>query len=104
MGQNKTKIAKPGPIIKLSTDYDRKVKAAKKIKNKYFKKKIRQINTKNKASKDWLKAAGYLDTKDQDKINYIFVPPKKVEINKIPGDAAHFIRKKLIQQTLKKKI
>ena len=99
MGQNKTKIAKPGPIIKLSTDYDRKVKAAKKIKNKYFKKKIVQINTKG-----WLKAAGYLDTKDQDKINYIFVPPKKVEINKIPGDAAHFIRKKLIQQTLKKKI
>ena len=37
--QNKTEIAKPGPIIKLSTDYDRKVKAAKKIKNKYFKKK-----------------------------------------------------------------
>ena len=36
--QNKTEIAKPGPIIKLSTDYDRKVKAAKKIKNKYFKK------------------------------------------------------------------
>ena len=37
--QNKTEIAKPGPIIKLSTDYDRKVKAAKKIKNKYFRKK-----------------------------------------------------------------
>ena len=37
--QNKTEIAKPGPIIKLSTDYDRKVKAAKIIKNKYFKKK-----------------------------------------------------------------
>ena len=28
--QNKTDIASPGPIIKLSTDYDRKVKAAKK--------------------------------------------------------------------------
>ena len=65
-------------------DYDRKVKAAKKIRNKYLKKKIGQINTQNKASKDWLKAAGFLDTKDQDKINYIFVPPKKVEINKIP--------------------
>ena len=102
MGQNKTKIAKPGPIIKLSTDYDRKVKAAKKIKNKYFKKKIGQINTKNKASKDWLKAAGYLDTKDQDKINYIFVPPKKVEINKIPGDAAHFIRTEIDSTDFKK--
>ena len=102
MGQNKTKIAKPGPIIKLSTDYDRKVKAAKKIKNKYFKKKIRQINTKNKASKDWLKAAGYLDTKDQDKINYIFAPPKKVEINKILGDAAHFIRTEIDSTDFKK--
>ena len=100
--QNKTEIAKPGPIIKLSTDYDRKVKAAKKIKNKYFKKKIGQINTKNKASKDWLKAAGYLDTKDQDKINYIFVPPKKVEINKIPGDAALFIRTEIDSTDFKK--
>ena len=34
--QNKTEIAKPGPVIKLSTDYDRKVKVAQKIKNKYF--------------------------------------------------------------------
>ena len=34
--QNKTEIAKPGPVIKLSTDYDRKVKVARKIKNKYF--------------------------------------------------------------------
>ena len=30
-----------------------------------------------KASTDWLKAAGYLDTKDQDAIRYIYVPPKK---------------------------
>ena len=62
------------------------------MKNKYFKKKIVQVNTKNKASKDWLKAAGFLDIKDEDKINYIFVPPKKVEINKIPGDAVFFMR------------
>ena len=41
--QNKTEIAKPGPIIKLSTDYDRKVKAAKKIENKYFKKKKKKV-------------------------------------------------------------
>ena len=73
--QNKTEVARPGPIIKLSTDFDKKVKAAKKIKNKYLKKKIGQKNTQNKISKDWLKTAGYLDTKDQDKINYIFVPP-----------------------------
>ena len=36
--QNKTDIAKPGPIVKLSTEYDRKLKAAKKIKKKYLKK------------------------------------------------------------------
>ena len=41
--------------------------------------KIGQINTQNKASRNWLKTAGYLDTKDQDKINHIFAPPKKVE-------------------------
>ena len=92
MDQNKTEVARPGPIIKLSTDFDKKVKAAKKIKNKYLKKKIGQKNTQNKISKDWLKTAGYLDTKDQDKINYIFVPPKKIDQNKILGDAGHFIR------------
>ena len=38
--QNKTDIAKPGPIVKLSTEYNRKLKAArKKKKNKYLKKK-----------------------------------------------------------------
>ena len=46
----------------------------------------------NKISAEWLKTAGYLDTSDQDKINYIFVPPKKKTENKIPGDAGHFIR------------
>ena len=30
--QNKTEVARPGPIIKLSTDFDKKVKAAKKKK------------------------------------------------------------------------
>ena len=82
-------------IIKLSTDFDKKVKAANKIKNKYIKKKIGQKhNAQNKIAKDWLKTAGYLDTKDQDKINYIFVPPKKYQ-NKISGDAGHFIRTKI---------
>ena len=46
----------------------------------------------NKISAEWLKAAGCLDTADQDKINYIFVPPKKKTTNKIPGDSGHFIR------------
>ena len=34
----KTTITRPGPIYKLSTDYNQKVKAANKIKNKYLKK------------------------------------------------------------------
>ena len=33
------------------------------------------IKQKN-VSSDWLKAAGYLDTEDQDAIQYIFNPPK----------------------------
>ena len=78
--QNKTSIERPGPIIKLSTDYNRKIKAANKIKNKYFKKNIGQRNKKNNVLTKWLKTAGYLDTKDQDKLNYIFVRPK----NKTP--------------------
>ena len=45
-----------------------------------------------KYQKDWLKAAGYLDTKDQDRINHIFIPPKKIDQNKIDKDAGHFIR------------
>ena len=75
--QKKTTINKPGPALKLSTDYNRKVKVANKIKKKYRKKIIGQKNKSNKISAEWLKTAGYLDTKDQDKINYIFVTPKK---------------------------
>ena len=70
----------------------KKVKLANKIKNKYLRKRIGKRKTQNKISADWLKQAGFLDTKDQDKINYIFVPPKKEDSNKIPGDAGHFIR------------
>ena len=89
---NKSTAAKPGQIFKLSTDYNKKVRAANKIKNKYLKKKIGQREKSNKISTEWLKTAGYLDTKDQNKINYIFVPPKKETSNNIPADAAHFIR------------
>ena len=90
--ENKTTVSKPGPIYKLSTDYEKKVKAANKIKNKYLRKKIGTRKTQNKISAEWLKQAGFLDTKDQDKINYIFVRPKKEDSNKIPGEAGHFIR------------
>ena len=78
--QNKTSIGRPGLMIKLSTDYNTKIKAANKIKNKYFKKNIGQRNKKNNVLTKWLKTAGYLDTKDQDKLNYILVRPK----NKTP--------------------
>ena len=52
---------------------------------------------------EWLKTAGYLDTKDQDKINYIFIPPKKETTNKIPDDIGHFIRTKIDSTDFKKK-
>ena len=42
----KSTAAKPGAIFKLSTDYNKKVKAASKIKNKYLKKKISQSDIK----------------------------------------------------------
>ena len=77
-----TTVADPRiPIVKNLTDINRKLTFAKKIKDKYQRKKIwkRNNNKKNNVSAEWLKKAGYLDTKDQDKINYIFVPPKKVE-------------------------
>ena len=56
----------------------------------------------NKISADWLKTAGFLDTKDQDVVNYIFVPPKKAEENKISADAGHFIRSEIEATNLKK--
>ena len=89
---NKTTVSKPDPIYKLSTDYNKKVKAAEKIKKKYLRKKIGSREKSNKISAEWLKTVGYLDTKDQNKINYIFVAPKKIETNSIPADSAHFIR------------
>ena len=56
------------------------VRTAKKVKEKYkkqqCKKQIGQLNKQSKASANWLKAAGYLDTKDQDTIRYIFNVPK----------------------------
>ena len=89
-------------MLKLSTDYNRKVKVANKIKNKYRKKIIGQKNKRNKISAEWLKTAGYLDTKDQDKINYIFVPPKKEMTNKIPDDAGHSIRTEIVSTDFQK--
>ena len=98
----KTTTAKSGSVIKLSIDYNKKIKAANKIKNKYLRKKIGQREKSNKISADWLKATGYLDTKDQDKINYIFVPPKKEDKKNISGDAGHFVRTEIDSADFKK--
>ena len=49
-----------------------------------------------------MKTAGCLDTKDQDKISYIFVPPKKETTDKIPDDAGHFIRTEIDSTDFKK--
>ena len=97
----KPTAAKPGAVMNLSTDYIKK-KVANKINKKYLRKKIGQREKSNKISADWLKATGYLDTKDQDKINYIFVPSKKEDKNNIPGDAGHFVRTEIDSRDFKK--
>ena len=76
----KTEITTPGPIIKLSTDYNKKVRAAKNIKDKYQRKAIGQKNSNNKIliQKTRTKSIIYLD--------------HLKETNKIAGDAVHFIR------------
>ena len=97
------------PRIKLSTDYDRKFKFANKIKNKYRRKVLGKknpdkdlIENHTKSSQDWLKTGGYLDTEDQNSINYIYVPPKKTTQNNIPADAGHFIWSEIDSTDLKK--
>ena len=86
------------------------VRPANKIKNKYNKKILgkkkfekESVNDKRKkTSSDWLKTAEYLETKDQDAINHIFVTPRKTEENKILSDAGHYIRSKIDATDLKK--
>ena len=86
------------------------VRPANKIKNKYNKKILgkkkfekESVNDKRKkTSSDWLKTAKYLDTKDQDAINHIFVTPRKTEENKILSDAGHYIRSKIDATDFKK--
>ena len=86
------------------------VRPANKIKNKYNnkilgKKKFEKDSVKDKRKKtscDCLKTAEYLDTKNQDAINYIFVTPKKTEENKILSDAGHYVRSKIDTTDLKK--
>ena len=102
----KSAAAKPGAIFKLSTDYNKKVEAANKIKIKYLiKKKISQREKSNKISADWLKTACYLDTKDQKKKKIICLYHLKMRQQTIFLQMQGiFSEQKLIQQTLRMKI
>ena len=99
---NNVTITDNKPRIKLSVDFNQKVKAANKIKKKHRKKTIGKLNSGNNVSRKWLKNAGYLDTKDQDSINYMFVSPKGVRQNEIPHNAGHFIRTEIESMDFKK--
>ena len=55
---NKTTVSKPCPIYKLSADYNKKIRAAKKTKNKYLKKRLGSREKSNKISAEWLKLQG----------------------------------------------
>ena len=96
-----TILSNTRPRTYLSTNYSSTVRAANKIKNKYNKKILGKKKFK-KTSTDWLKTVGYLDTKNQDSINYIFVPPSKTEENTIPADADHYIKSEIEANDLKK--
>ena len=69
-----TVSANTRPRTYLSTNYSSAARVANKIKNKYEKKTLGKKkfekdsvnNKRKKTSTDWLKTAGYLDTKDQD--------------------------------------
>ena len=82
------------------------IRAANKMKNKYKKPKKtigkRNDNRSKKASTDWLKAAGYLDTKDQDAIRYVYVPHKKTDGNKASTYTGHYIKSEIDNVNLKK--
>lgn len=75
----KTKVSEHRkPRIKISSNYNQKVRAVNKIKKKYQRKRIGDLGrTSNKISKEWLKTAGYLDTKDQNAINLYVCPTEK---------------------------
>ena len=60
------------------------------------------IEKRKKTSQDLLKNAGYLDTENQESINYMYVPPKETFQNNIPADAGHFIRSEIDSTDLKK--
>ena len=107
--ENTAVSAEKRPRVKLSTDYNRKLKATNKIKNKERKKVLGNkktgidlIEKRKETSQDLLKNAGYLDTENQESINYIYVPPKETFQNKIPADAGHFIWSEIDSTDLKK--
>ena len=62
------------------------------------------IEKRNKTSQDWLKTAAYLDTENQNSINYIYVSPKITTQNNIAADAGYFIRSEIDSTDLKNQI
>ena len=111
----------------ITTRKNTTVKTANKIKDKYKKqlqrkkigiiktssntpdddekpnRKVTRTDNPNKAPANWLKAAGYINTKDQDSVRYVYVPPKKADENKPSGDTGHYIRSEIDNTDLKKK-
>ena len=88
------------PKIKLSTDFNKKVQAANKIKKKYLRKKIgkRSQHKNNSSAQKWLKNVGYLDTKDQGSTNYMLVQPSKNAQNpvQVEIDSTDFKKSNLV--------
>ena len=87
------------PKIKLSTDFNKIVRVANKIKKKYLRKKIgnRSQHKINSSAQKWLKN---LDTKDQDSINYMLVQPSKNAQNSVQVeiDSTDFKKSNLVSK------
>ena len=94
------------PKIKLSTDFNKKVRAANKIKKKYLRKKIdkRSQHKNNSSAQKWLKNGDYVDTKDQDSINYTLVQPSKNAQNSMQDelDSTEFKKSNLVSKKERK--
>ena len=90
------------PKIRLSTDFNKKVREANKIKKKYLRKKIgkRSQHKNNSSVQKWLKSAGYLNTKYQHSLNYTPVQPSKNAQNSVQVeiDLTNFKKSNLVSK------
>ena len=78
------------------------MQAANKIKKKYLRKKIgnRSLCKNNSSVQKWLKNADYLDTRDQDSLNYTLVQPSKNPQNSVQVeiDSTDFKKSNLVSK------